>query len=85
MTNKITYAPPTKHVENLFTFSDLQSHHCEGSEPNSSQSFFLHHLGTMEVIEFFDTKFIKYIDLSHVQTKRLLHLNQSYIKLPFSI
>lgn len=85
MTNKIAFAPPTRHVENLFTFSDLQSHHCEGSKPNSSQSFFLHLLGAMEVVEFFDIKFIKYIDLNHVQAKKLLHLNQSYIKLPFSI
>jgi len=83
MTNKRALAPPTRQVENLFTFSDLQSHHCEGFKPNFSQSFFLHPLGTMQIVEFFDIKFIKYIDLNHVQVETIafesiLHQNTTF-------
>jgi len=72
MTNKRTFTPPRKHVENLFTFSDLQSHHCERSEPNFSQNFSLHPLGTMQAIEIFDIKFIKCINLNHVEAKTII-------------
>jgi hypothetical protein len=83
MTNKRAFAPPTSHAENLFSFSNLQSHHYEGFKPNSNQSFFLHPLGTMEIVEFFDIKFIKYIDLSHVQVETIafesiLHQNTAF-------